>query len=326
MHLRKKAKQEFMVSLGWPKDSAGPTCPAKSKRTGNQANTDQIEAYAKEHPEHEWLYHSDGKLKFWYELKQRLGDIPGFVNHRARNHKGCEICTCRMLAGAGTSHPGRGYCYYHDREVTVKESIKVQNAQHQAMLKNNPFTYDHASEYLEQVRRNAEAAGPGIHLQDDLNVLRSFVAELLDKSRPEGDPRVAVALEKICRVMEGVKDTCGEDEEAAQVMGEALVGVSAVIETIRDRWAKGLTEKGKEGPQPMSDATMMKLTNDLMKSMDKLMGSQWKFDSTSFISKYNFDIWLAQIVDVIKMMAPGEDWFNELVIRLKEIKDPQTGV
>jgi hypothetical protein len=321
MKLTPKEKKERKIALGVPVDEKVPyRCLAKSRSRGNQANDDQLRDYAEKHPEEvPWAFNADGSVKHWYEVKKRLEEIPGYVNHRRKNHKPCRDCWCLKTAGMGTSHYGSGFCMYHDKDVSPSEALAVSNAHQLAILKNNPFSYDHASVYLEEVRRKAEEAERGIDLKDDINVLRGYIQEILAKSDPESDPRIIKHMKRIADSLDVIRERNDLDS-----LDQVVKDLRGQIDKIDKRWQNGITESGPKGLRPASDITKMKTVSNMMRDAAKLMGDQWKFDAKDYITKDAFRVFWNQVVTILRSEEPDSKWTARVLYRLKQIGEPQT--
>lgn len=321
MQLTEKQKKERKLALGMPpSENFKHKCYAKSKKRANRANDEQLQAYAEEHPEDcPWAFNADGGVKHWYECLEHLDDIPGYVNHRKRKHKPCDVCRCTQVAGFGTIHLGSGYCMYHEKDLEPDEALAIADEHQKAILNNNPFEYEHASAYMEEVRRKAEESEQGIDLRDDISVLRGFIQEILAKADPEADPRIMKSLTRIANSLDVIREQNDLDE-----LAPLLTKLNDIMDQITKRWAMGVTESTKDGPAPASDIAKMRAVSNLMNTASKMMGQQWKFDAKNYISQDTFNAWLYRVMTEIQSMSPNERWWNKLLMKLKQIDDPET--
>jgi hypothetical protein len=68
----------------------------------------------------------------------------------------------------------------------------------------------------------------------------------------------------------------------------------------------------------------MRAVSNLMNTASKMMGQQWKFDAKNYISQDTFNAWLYRVMTEIQSMSPNERWWNKLLMKLKQIDDPET--
>jgi len=117
--------------------------------------------------------------------KLRAFEKRGDFSHSKRGHL-CEECRCGRVAGWGTRHYGLGNCYYHD----IDGARKMAKSQMVAIRQGyplDPIKYKSDSEYIEDIRRQAEASGNVLSLRDDLVLLRTHLQEVEQFWR-EADP------------------------------------------------------------------------------------------------------------------------------------------
>jgi len=105
---------------------------------------------------------------------EKAGDFSHSGNRRQHI---CDFCRCKKTAGWGTTHYGTGMCYWHDVDVGRKVSKSMAIAMQQG-YPLNPIKYKSDRDYIEEVRKMAEAAHGRLDLGEDLNVLRAHIQEM----------------------------------------------------------------------------------------------------------------------------------------------------
>ncbi len=111
------------------------------------------------------------------QAKVRKFEKKGDFSHSgtARAHL-CNECRCNRVAGWGTSHYGVGYCWYHDLD-NARSFAKSQTIALRQGYPLDPIKYQSDSEYIDDVRRQAEASGNVLSVRDDLALLRTHLQE-----------------------------------------------------------------------------------------------------------------------------------------------------
>jgi len=143
----RKEQIKIKHSLGLDADHPFPRCPGKGKRSVRDPFIRKLE---------------------------KAGDFSHSGNRREHI---CDFCQCKHVAGWGTKHYGVGYCYFHDvdsgRQVSKSMTIAIQQG-----YPLNPIKYRSDRDYIEEVRKQAEAAHGRLDLGEELNVLRAHMQEV----------------------------------------------------------------------------------------------------------------------------------------------------
>ena len=104
---------------------------------------------------------------------EKSGD---FSHSGTQGHHICEKCRCKRASGSGTKHYGVGYCWYHDIDG-ARTLAKAQTIALRQGYPLDPIKYNSDSEYINEVRRQADASGNVLSLRDDLVLLRTHLQE-----------------------------------------------------------------------------------------------------------------------------------------------------
>jgi len=119
-------------------------------------------------------------------LVARFEENGDFSHSGNRRKHICEKCRCKHVAGWGTKHYGVGFCYWHDvdngRQVSKHMAIALQQG-----YPLNPIKYRSDSEYVEDVRKQAEESHGRLDLAEELVVLRAHLQEIEDVYHKKGD-------------------------------------------------------------------------------------------------------------------------------------------
>ncbi len=163
-------RRKIKVSLGIPRDHPFMKCPGKSLSVVKD-----------------------------FEAK---GD---FSHSGDRNKHICEKCRCKRVAGYGTKHYGVGYCFYHDtsssRGMTKTMTVALQQG-----YPMNPIKYRSESEYINDVRKQAEDANGRLSLGEELNLIRAHLQEFEMKWKELGDKSLTMkAGAKVVEMSDDVK-------------------------------------------------------------------------------------------------------------------------
>lgn len=114
-----------------------------------------------------------GKSVTFVRACEAKGD---FSHSGPRKQHICEKCRCKRTAGQGTKHYGVGYCYYHDingsRVIAKSMAIALQQG-----YPLDPIKYRTETEYIDQVREQAEQAQGRLSVGEEINLVRAHLQE-----------------------------------------------------------------------------------------------------------------------------------------------------
>jgi len=191
----------------------------------------------------------------------------GDKSHSARDHV-CDECRCEKPAGSGTSgtdcynlginvgHWGTGYCAQCRKSVrnaTAERAWKEQMAQ----MQETGLTVT-TEQFENKAVGEARKADDNEQLRLSLEIVMNGLNDFRQRLTPEYNERRLEALNNIYdRLNELRPDSDLKDYH--EILKETKNVCLGVID------AKGLTEKGRNGPQPVSDLSVHKANQDYAK-------------------------------------------------------------
>jgi len=114
-----------------------------------------------------------GKLHAKVRKFERQGD---FSHSGSSRQHICDKCRCKHTAGWGTTHYGVGYCWYHDIDAK-RMMAKAQTIALRQGYPLDPIKYKSDSDYIDDIRRQAEDSGNILGMRDELVLLRTHLQE-----------------------------------------------------------------------------------------------------------------------------------------------------
>jgi hypothetical protein len=141
-----------------------------------------------------------GKLHGKVREFERKGD---FSHSGTQSAHTCPLCRCKRVAGWGTKHYGVGYCWYHDVD-SARRMAKAQTIALRQGYPLDPVKYKSDSEFIDDVRRQAEESGHILGMRDELVLLRTHLQEF-EKFWRKTDPATKLKM-KTARGAEAMTD------------------------------------------------------------------------------------------------------------------------
>lgn len=101
---------------------------------------------------------------------------------------------------------------------------------------------------------------------------------------------------------------------------DAIIRVrESIAEFNRLRDGEGLTEKGKDGPQEMSDATRLKLMLEQAKVLNELGKTAFEFSKEMHISMDTMRLWVVDILNLLQKITRTKQEYDQSVREFKSI-------
>ena len=208
---------------------------------------------------------------------------------------------CRMAAGMGTAHLGSGLCCFCEKRKGIRgEAATIARNHLHALQQHNPFSYRDIERWMDDAQKEGRAFAEAYDIEAEIGVLRASIQEILTLCRlgEREDHPVIAALDKLTAEL-GAKEFV--DPEQGQVIKDLL-------EQCRDQCRSPLTEKGKMGPVPMSDATRFDLIRKLAATVSAVARVKLSMDAEANVSVVDLKIWTGQIVALTKrVLADAPD-------------------
>jgi len=229
-----KEQRTIRTSLGMTLEQPFPRCPGKGSR------------------------YDLGRDPFMKKL-EASGD---FSHSGKRQSHLCDVCRCKRTAGWGTKHYGVGMCFWHDcagaRKLAKSMTIALQQG-----YPLDPVKYHSDRDYIEDVRKMAEAAHGRLSLGEELNVLRAHIQEIeklysetgadaLSMKTPRGPEAMTddVKLTHLVRLIKAVsdltRDTYVIEENDYVHIDEVKQFLWAIYKMIEDKYKRMMTGEIKQ--------------------------------------------------------------------------------
>jgi len=246
-------------------------------------------------------------------LKER--EAGGDYSHSDKNHT-CDECRCKKRAGQGTKgdfyglgvetgHLGVGWCSSHDKRMPTHAVLKFADDQLKKIQQVGDLQMD-SQAHLQVMNDEAKVAELSLRARQDLELvvdtLNDFKKTMNVINREENES-VPILRDILARI--DVLDP--HDEEGAKVLRKDL------IDAILERTC--LTEMSQGRPIAMTDATRIKLSLDIAKSLSKVKLDHFKLDSSSYI---HYDELKVRIPRMLTLASNLFEELNEMVIAKEE--------
>ena len=196
---------------------------------------------------------------------------------------------CQKVAGMGTAHLGSGLCCFHEKMRPYQPQKDVINRRHlEALQQHNPFAYRDVEKWLDDTQTEGEAFKQVYGIEAEVGLLRSSIQEILTLCRM-GERTDHPMLEPIKALTKVLKD-------AEFVDGEQGVKIIELLEKVDGDIRTPLTESGKGGCVPMSDATRFELVRKLAATVAAIAKVKFGMDADSSVSMADLKVWTGQLV------------------------------
>lgn len=247
--------------------------------------------------------------------KKRRFEEAGDFSHSPNTHF-CSECACGRPAGYGTNHYGWGFCKSHEAEIGKEQAAKFAEDHLQALQTRTPFAYKDVSKWLQGVQYDAEDAMAVLNLRSEIDVIRASLQEVLERCRvdqSEVKPYEAALLQ----IADSVKG--GVDPDQAKLILKALDEVKVGLA----RASGTLTESGRGGTQPMSDATRIELVRKLADTVARISKSKFDIDANKFITVDELKAFVGMVVSHSKRILKDPKLFQDWAEAMSKIPSPR---
>jgi len=242
--------------------------------------------------------------------KKALNDlaIKGESWHKDKKHAPCVQCTCPNTAGLGTTHYGYGWCHLHERGFSEKDCKQMADADLIAHQQRHPRAFRDAGLYLENVEKEGEENKQQFDLTNEMDKARALSNKIHERISAFEDGKDKLFLELECIVNDmhdqmkkrnslASKEASQEDVDKIMELDTSILkGLAFVARRI----ACPLTEKGKDGPVEMSDATRLKLQMEAFSTLTTISANVQKLKAISMITAESFKEWLGIFLQELK--------------------------
>lgn len=196
---------------------------------------------------------------------------------------------CQRTAGMGTAHLGSGLCCYHENSPQYRPSKEIINRRHLAALQqHHPFAYRDVEQWMDETQQAGEAFKAVYGIEAEVGLLRSSIQEILTLCRL-GERTDHPMLEPIKALTKQLKAAEFVDGELGQQIMALLIKVESDLKT-------PLTESGKGGGRPMSDATRFELVRKLAGTVAAIAKVKFGMDADRSVSMADLKVWTGQLV------------------------------
>jgi len=258
--LTKAEVRQIKRKLNIPTRAPLPKCPAKSKR------------------------------------KIKLLIASGILGHDDPKHAPCELCTCDNTAGLGTIHYGYGWCHVHERKKPTETKERMANADLIAHQQRHPRVFRDANQYLDNIEKQGKKDETSFDLTNEMDKARILVNAMY--SRLSGMDEID--NNNVIQVMQDVQDALSKQTVGDAAMLQALTDEVKKLEVHFINGDADFTEKGKGGPQSISDKSRYELQLDSSEKLARISERVLKLKLIDSITKESFNAWLYRFLQELK--------------------------
>lgn len=223
--------------------------------------------------------------------KIRKFEKTGDYSHSDKKHK-CRECTCQLGGGQGTSHPGVGWCWLHEKGHSKKDCALHARAVRDAIRAGYPCdVVQFMNTTALQIRIDTEAAAA-----KEMISLRESQHTIIDLGK------------RILGYIEGKKKLVSVVDNDGN-------------ESAKKEW---FTESYKDGPGKASDATLFEIFRKFAETNARIAKIELDITENDYVHMDDCKVFFGELVRIANGIFNETDG-KEFMTKVQKLRQPSAG-